>query len=891
MNEINTTNSSDFLIHDNIAVTVRSSPSWKRNIILTILALIGYIGTITTTLSMFKPVYNGFTLFVTSAFSFILLCILVQLPGKHARISFLFLVAEAIFIFLFKYQILSGFKFFYNHFYCSIHNTDTLYYKSDLIYDEAFATTYFLIAFISLFAFLICWFTLKKPHFILGFLITFMPIEIGLYNGVEMNLFSIMLVIIYWTCILTVHLADSNHGKNQKSFGFLRKENGFIAAYPLRAPIATLCCIVTSIMTVLAICISWGTIQLTNMQDSENIKEKRNNIKQSIENFDVQQTMDNISEFFKTGNSMRTQKLGNKSKMDIKNKEQLNITVDKLPTSSVYLKDFTGTVYENNSWSAISDDVWKNESNLCSLITEYGCAPQVYPYLFNEVMFDSSNITMQIKPVNTERRCYVPYASFSSRAEYEFDYKTKMPNNQSYTFTVSDNINYNKLLENDISYSYLSRDVFNFEDANTKHFFNLLSLSDEFSELDFYGYYVPESSQNNKALQAIITEQYKYRDFVYDNYTDSIQTPAMQEVYDSLPEELKYNSLNNSDSFNNSNETLDEQLEILNEIQSYLADSATYSLSPGKTPGTRDFVNYFLIENKKGYCTHFATAGILLARNAGIPARYCEGYVIAPEDIENAKRNANGSYTISITDARAHAWCEFYITGYGWMPFEFTPGYYGFENLDIPQEDESSVEEKSEEETTQITTTEIQTETILNTTTSVSISDESINNATNNSDKDKGKNTNTNSEKRNNITKYVVIILIITAIIAIFPLVRTYKLKTRKQKFYDNNKIDAIFEIYKYMQSILAFINITPGNQQLMDFAETAGKKLEPYGGSPEIIKSLFALATAADMGNKEPSQAEIQEAIKITEQIAESIYQSKNILQKLYMKYIYHIL
>ena len=52
-----------------------------------------------------------------------------------------------------------------------------------------------------------------------------------------------------------------------------------------------------------------------------------------------------------------------------------------------------------------------------------------------------------------------------------------------------------------------------------------------------------------------------------------------------------------------------------------LAARASYSINvPAMEPG-EDFVEHFLAEGR-GYCVHFATAGTLLLRMAGYPARY-----------------------------------------------------------------------------------------------------------------------------------------------------------------------------------------------------------------------------------------------------------------------------
>ena len=95
-------------------------------------------------------------------------------------------------------------------------------------------------------------------------------------------------------------------------------------------------------------------------------------------------------------------------------------------------------------------------------------------------------------------------------------------------------------------------------------------------------------------------------------------------------------------------------------IKEYLEDGFTYTLTPEAPPEDSDFVEHFLA-TKEGYCTYFASAVAVMARTAGLPSRYVEGFK-TPEGKANA--------TLSVTGENAHAWAEIYIKGFGWLPFE-----------------------------------------------------------------------------------------------------------------------------------------------------------------------------------------------------------------------------
>ncbi len=115
----------------------------------------------------------------------------------------------------------------------------------------------------------------------------------------------------------------------------------------------------------------------------------------------------------------------------------------------------------------------------------------------------------------------------------------------------------------------------------------------------------------------------------------------------------------------------DTTLQKLGAIEQALA-TLTYTKTPGKLPedirSQEDFLDYFLLESKQGYCSYYATAFVLLARAEGLPARYVQGFCV-PVDADKE---------MTVTANMAHAWPEVYLEGIGWLPFEPTPGYGGF---------------------------------------------------------------------------------------------------------------------------------------------------------------------------------------------------------------------
>ncbi len=81
-------------------------------------------------------------------------------------------------------------------------------------------------------------------------------------------------------------------------------------------------------------------------------------------------------------------------------------------------------------------------------------------------------------------------------------------------------------------------------------------------------------------------------------------------------------------------------------------------------------ITHFLFESHEGSCYHYATAMTLLCRSVGLNARYCEGFSYS----EKAKTSysSTGMPVYLISEDCSHAFCEVYISGYGWMRFEPT---------------------------------------------------------------------------------------------------------------------------------------------------------------------------------------------------------------------------
>ncbi|EKQ55191.1 MULTISPECIES: transglutaminase domain-containing protein [unclassified Clostridium] len=103
-------------------------------------------------------------------------------------------------------------------------------------------------------------------------------------------------------------------------------------------------------------------------------------------------------------------------------------------------------------------------------------------------------------------------------------------------------------------------------------------------------------------------------------------------------------------------------------ICEYLKDNYDYSTKIDQLPEGKDAVDYFLFEQKQGYCIYFASAMAIMCRYLDIPTRYVEGVTLDYSE--------NDEEWYKVKTKSAHVWTEIYIEGFGWIRMDPTPGSY-----------------------------------------------------------------------------------------------------------------------------------------------------------------------------------------------------------------------
>ncbi len=108
------------------------------------------------------------------------------------------------------------------------------------------------------------------------------------------------------------------------------------------------------------------------------------------------------------------------------------------------------------------------------------------------------------------------------------------------------------------------------------------------------------------------------------------------------------------------------EYEVVVATENYLRESHSYSEAPPTPVGDTPWIVDFLTRSRTGFCQQFANSMALMLQMNGIPARVAVGFTRGAYDA------ARGDFVI--VDRDAHSWVEVDFSGYGWLPFDPTPG-------------------------------------------------------------------------------------------------------------------------------------------------------------------------------------------------------------------------
>ncbi len=422
-----------------------------------------------------------------------------------------------------------------------------------------------------------------------------------------------------------------------------------------------------ALFAVLFFFLSAAAVKISGYSRSERIDGIYNDITGYIERGEMKNVFEEVVTFV-TRDTKRTGaidhgKLGEMDEIYFDGKTVLRVTMPK-PEDTFYLRGFIGSVYTGNSWKPLSSSELEELENISAGFETDGLSTMLFDsYSLKNTGASMPRYSFAIQNVSAGRDyLYMPY-SLVPESVSRYNLETGGG------FAGGEN-------------SYVGQ----FYDPS-----------------DYYGYQGIFRTRWNIS-PSMANDEAAYRNFVYENYLD---LPEEHERLDEIFGDNYYEYITGEDIITGKS-TLGEMTVFsrkLYYIRSWLRNNCEYSLSAGKLPAGRDFVDRFL-ETRKGSCSHFATTAVMMCRYAGIPARYVEGYIIKPNTDFPGSAQKGDIETIEITDARAHAWAEIYIDGFGWYPMEFTSGY-GNVRTALPTETLAAETESSAETTSVSEETEI----------------------------------------------------------------------------------------------------------------------------------------------------------------------------------------
>ena len=537
---------------------------------------------------------------------------------------------------------------------------------------------------------------------------------------------------------------------------------------------------------------------------------------------------DKVQDFRYEKNKTNTFTQGNfrkLGKLELLNSKALEVTMDK-PTS-LYLKGYIGSEYTKEGWTDLDSSIYYNSYELFYWLHKYQFNSLNQLSSISDLMKDSKDknekIDISVNNINANSKyLYVPY---------ELD--TELDNSKDIKI-----FNDSKLM----STSFKGKRKYKYKsNTNLVKKYPLLASN-------LYG------MKDEPKIKEYLKNESHYNEFVYENYT------RIPKAIESLFE----NQLGKVPKTEDGHIPYEKAIEV---IKKYLNQNIKYTVDPEPVPKDRDFLKYFLEESKEGYATHYATTATTMFRYFGIPSRYVEGYLITPKDVKDISEYK----PININGTNAHAWTEIYIDEIGWIPIEVTPPYYNvMESVDTSQYPGGGSLEKDKNNNSPSDSTQGKQQII---------DDEQ---KPHTKSKEDDKRTLTTLEK---LGIGISLLLLITILIYIIYVVKNRrKLKEMEESFEDSNYKLAIPRLFAYSMFLMHYDGLSKKGGSTYGYIEDIEEKYSKK--YVKIFKKAISINQEAIFSSHEISEEQYEYMTRFKNQILYDLIESKNIFQRMKMKF-----
>ena len=195
---------------------------------------------------------------------------------------------------------------------------------------------------------------------------------------------------------------------------------------------------------------------------------------------------------------------------------------------------------------------------------------------------------------------------------------------------------------------------------------------DYFSVDNSYKFFYTDNNPDSGSKEDLIMRYFnedRYKKFLEQVCTDKEKNDILSDMNESISPYTKIHANISKDVIRlskNITKDYESNYDKAAAIEGYLkSEPYVYDLSIPEATDSNDYINYFILQGKRGYCIQYATAMTIMCRASGIPARYVEGYLVSKEQSNDKE------YEVKESDA--HAFVEVYIHGFGWKIFDPTP--------------------------------------------------------------------------------------------------------------------------------------------------------------------------------------------------------------------------
>lgn len=821
-------------VADNPRIALRHRQAAGNPLVFILLSFLGVFGMMLSFFSMFPLQYHQGKVIAVLIACWGLFTTLFMLPKR-------WLLALIPCFGYVEYKIVTGwqdvtdgFMHVYNHIYRCIHCTDTDFYATFFRtgpHAEQDTTTTFLCLSMTLLILLICYITVLHPNAILGFVCTFPLIEIGLYYGLEPNFLSFAMLLTYWVALVTL-----DHG----SGGSHHKQNHFFAKIATKRQVGRQSAVLMAGVTFGLFLTVQFALFVAGYHRTEKLNEMRAALKDRAEMLSFESISDflsSIPEALGMDTDSGVRKLGQLDEIRYNYKPVLKLSLSDETMTDLYLRGYVGASYTGDGWNTLPDEVVDDNRKLFDQFAENGMFPQDFLGMNMALLSQQPQLTLDIHAESKhEKYNYAPYGVLSAGAyQYITDARLKGQDTRNYPMSF---------------YAQSYTDTAFIPTLHDRYLANRYTV-------------VPMEYINNEQ---------SYAAFVRKNYLDVPDTQEMDEIRSWLGiAPLSAES------------TAEEIAATISQIQNLLTDTATYTLAPGATPTGEDFIHYFLLSSKKGYCTYFASAGVMLCRMAGIPARYVEGYVSTYEDQNTTNRRNDGTYQITIDDSRGHAWGEVYIDGIGWVPVEFTATASLFYNRNQMSQSTDTPSTQTNQAPAGTTTASKATTTVKVTTVATGTGN---GNSGNHSHGGQGLSLSSGSVR---VLLTVLGVLLLISITALVFMLRHRRICKRRSNGLDTKNTNAAaLAGYEYLLELLRFMGITDKNRIPVFFAAQAEQDCI-YLADAQMVKAT-EIAQEATFSTHSVSQENAAYVTALARQVALQLLADARPLRRLYLRYILNL-